>query len=179
MTDKIKFNVNVYKYGFEDERISVSSNSTLWISAVKTTFPVKEEANLIEAKIRQIAKGNKYIHVRKHYGKPSDSTMCNNLFNSAVDNCKLRNSVYDEIKAKIFGLGIDQKEVEIGSEEFESIKKSLESINKNIYWKLDPVYDNFSSLGQYKNHLNNLKNALSIVTSAQYNSNLLKETIYI
>src|SRR5574344_30653 len=107
-------------------------------------------------------KKNGHISVRKHKGRPFDREFCNNVFEKAVQECKLHNDLYEEIKAKVYGLGINQMEFTIGSPEFEQLRKKFEDISDMCY-KLDKNFANFET---YTSHLNSLKTTLDTVKGA-------------
>jgi hypothetical protein len=159
----IKFNVNVYNAGSENERITISSPSTIWLSAEKSPAPVKGEAEALEKEFFRLTKSCDKVTLKKDKNKKhSESELCNAVFDDYVKECAAKNAIYDEIKSKVYGLGIDQKEVNFGDPELDIIKQKINDINKNFCWKIDPSYCYFRTGIEYMKHINNLK--LSIET---------------
>lgn len=160
----IKFSVNVYNAGSENEKITVSSSSSILLSAKRTPAPMKEEPKTLEKEIFELAKICDKVTLEKDKNKKlSESELCDAIFDDYTKECIAKNTIYDEIKAKVYGLGIDQKEVSFGDPEIDIVKQKINDINKNLCWKIDPAYCFFKTGIEYKKHVDNLKLTLKTI----------------
>src|SRR5574344_1615849 len=77
----IKFSVNVYNAGSENEKITVSSSSSILLSAKRTPAPMKEEPKTLEKEIFELAKICDKVTLEKDKNKKlSESELCDAIF---------------------------------------------------------------------------------------------------
>jgi hypothetical protein len=159
-----KFSVRLENDGAENEKLTVYSNKKVLLSAERSPAPVKGEPEELEKEFLRLAKSCDKVKLEKDDKiEHSSSELCASIFDECTKECAEKNIIYNEIKEKVYGLGIDQKEVSSPSDELDAILQNINDINKNLCWKIDPKYSFFKVERKYKIYLGNIKSRIDLV----------------